>query len=154
MCHMDFKAPYMDIAITREETPPADILTEIWERSVRATHTFITEDEIAMFRPQVREMLLAIRPFVLRVDGVPSGFLALNEQYVEALFIDPPLFCKGLGGRLLRAAIEAGATTVDVNEENPGALAFYLASGFRQTGRSPLDPSGLPHPIIHLALGR
>ena len=129
----------MNTTIAREDTPPADALVAVWERSVRATHGFVTEDEIALFRPQVREMLLAIRPFVLRVDGEPSGFLALNGAHVEALF-------------LLRAAVEAGAKTVDVNEENPGALAFYLACGFRQIGRDPLDPSGLPHPILHLAL--
>ena len=142
----------MNTTIAREDTPPDDALVAVWERSVRATHGFVTEDEIALFRPQVREMLLAIRPFVLHVDGQPSGFLALNGAHVEALFVDPPLFRRGLGGRLLRAAVEAGAKTVDVNEENPGALAFYLACGFRQIGRDPLDPSGLPHPILHLAL--
>jgi putative acetyltransferase len=40
---------------------------------------------------------------------------------------------------------------VDVNEGNPGALAFYRRLGFTQTGRSPLDGAGRPYPLLHLA---
>ena len=43
-----------------------------------------------------------------------------------------------------------GALSVDVNEQNPQALAFYLQCGFVQVGRSPLDPAGRPFPILHL----
>ena len=41
----------MNTTIAREDTPPADALVAVWERSVRATHGFVTEDEIALFRP-------------------------------------------------------------------------------------------------------
>jgi hypothetical protein len=45
-----------------------------------------------------------------------------------------------------------GATTLDVNEQNPQAVGFYLHQGFRITGRSPLDGLGKPYPLLHLAL--
>jgi putative acetyltransferase len=38
-----------------------------------------------------------------------------------------------------------------VNEQNEGACAFYRKLGFRQVGRSELDDSGRPFPILHLA---
>lgn len=39
---------------------------------------------------------------------------------------------------------------VDVNEENPQALAFYLHMGFNIAGRSEVDGNGKPHPLLFL----
>jgi putative acetyltransferase len=43
-----------------------------------------------------------------------------------------------------------GALTVDVNEQNPEALAFYRACGFTVAGRSEVDDAGRPFPLLHL----
>src|SRR6266567_302059 len=55
-----------------------DTLVELWERSVRATHDFLTEDDIGALRPLVREALSddALELWVLteRAD-VPVGFM-------------------------------------------------------------------------------
>jgi putative acetyltransferase len=40
--------------------------------------------------------------------------------------------------------------TVEVNEQNSAALAFYRAQGFEIVGRSVTDRSGLPYPLLHL----
>jgi len=42
--------------------------------------------------------------------------------------------------------------SVDVNEQNPEAVGFYLHIGFVQTGRSPLYGEGHPLPLLHLSL--
>lgn len=39
---------------------------------------------------------------------------------------------------------------VDVNEENPEAIGFYEHFGFKLIGRSELDGSGKPYPILHM----
>jgi putative acetyltransferase len=44
----------------------------------------------------------------------------------------------------------SGAVSVDVNEENAAARSFYEALGFVLVGRSPLDDTGRPHPLLHL----
>ena len=54
-------------------------------------------------------------------------------------------------------ALEAGAKDcgmhfVDVNEQNPGALAFYKKHGFEIASRDEYDDAGRPFPILHLAL--
>ncbi|MBD5359047.1 MAG: GNAT family N-acetyltransferase, partial [Bacteroides sp.] len=41
---------------------------------------------------------------------------------------------------------------VDVNEQNISALNFYLAKGFKVTGRDETDEAGRPYPILHLSL--
>ena len=40
---------------------------------------------------------------------------------------------------------------LDVNEQNPAAVAFYTAKGFTQVGRSEVDGQGRPFPLLHLA---
>ncbi|WP_233613110.1 GNAT family N-acetyltransferase [Leucobacter edaphi] len=45
-----------------------------------------------------------------------------------------------------------GVTKVDVNEQNTGALGFYLRQGFVQVGKSELDGDGRPHPLLHLEI--
>ena len=133
----------------------SDTLVELWERSVRATHDFLTEDDIGALRPLVGEALSddALELWVLaeRAD-VPVGFMGLAEHDIAALFLEPA--CRGQGGgrRLVTHAqqLRGGSLTVDVNEQNPAARGFYEALGFVVVSRSPLDGDGRPFPLLHM----
>ena len=127
------------------------VLVEIWLRSVRATHGFLSEQDIAALEPLVREQVLPkLEVWVLETDA-PIGFMALKGNSVEGLFIDPAHIGAG-GGRLLleHARRLKGPLLVDVNEQNPAALRFYLANGFEVIGRSETDSGGRPFPLLHL----
>jgi putative acetyltransferase len=89
-------------------------------------------------------------------EETPVGFIGLDGSKVEMLFVDPNIHGQGIGRALLNQAISLKGShlEVDVNEQNPGACAFYTKIGFVQQGRSELDPSGKPFPILHLALNR
>ncbi|PSJ59954.1 acetyltransferase [Pseudaminobacter soli (ex Li et al. 2025)] len=129
-------------------------LTEIWLASVRATHSFLTEDDIQFYHPLVRnEYLPAVDVWVSETEtGEPAGFIGLSESKVEMLFVDPAHHGRGHGRQLLAFASQLrGPLTLDVNEQNPGALAFYRKCGFVDVGRSELDGSGKPFPLIHMA---
>lgn len=130
-------------------------MLELWERSVRATHHFLAESDIARLRPLVAD-LFEHGPLELWVVVGPSdeplGFLGYAQGSVEALFIDPAQRGRG-AGKLLMAhaqALSGGALTVDVNEQNEGALGFYRAQGFEVVSRSELDAQGRPFPTLHL----
>jgi putative acetyltransferase len=130
-----------------------DALVDIWQRSVRATHHFLSEDEIQHLHQLVRDGALAgLEIWVLCGDAdTPIGFMGLSGAKVEALFLAPEYFRRGLGRRLLQHAEQLrGALTVDVNEQNPAAVRFYEACGFVVVGRSELDSGGLPFPILHM----
>lgn len=130
-------------------------VVEIWEASVRATHDFVTEEDIAIFRPLVAQGLPHVEALlgVRAVDGQLAGFIGVNGHSVDMLFIYPSWRGQGGGSRLLRHAVETlGATDLDVNEQNPQALGFYLAHGFEVVGRSEHDGLGKPHPLLHLRL--
>lgn len=158
----------MTLPLTPAEPPPPGALeitgvrpdeyarvVDVWEASVRATHDFITDEEIEFFRPLVRAGLPQIRQLTGLRDatGELVGFLGAAEGKIEMLFLHPSARGKGGGRQLLEHAIRTfGATLVDVNEENAQAVGFYLHSGFEVIGRSDLDSTGRPHPILHLRL--
>lgn len=131
------------------------LLLNIWLRSVRATHHFLQESDIEALLPQLRDSYLPAVELWIAVDAEdsPLGFIGLNENHVEMLFIEPDLRGKGIGRALLdHARSSRNQMSVDVNEQNPEAVGFYLHYGFVQTGRSPLDGEGRPFPLLHLSL--
>jgi len=130
-------------------------LLNIWLRSVRATHHFLQESDIEALLPQLRDIYLPAVELWVAVDAedCPLGFIGLNESHVEMLFIEPDLRGKGIGRALLdHARSSRTQMSVDVNEQNPEAVGFYLHYGFVQTGRSPLDGEGRPFPLLHMSL--
>jgi putative acetyltransferase len=129
-----------------------DTLMDIWLRSVKATHRFLTEEDIQALLPEVRAALGKLELWILcSQDSRPIGFVGLSGPKVEALFMAPECLRLG-GGRMLldHARRLQGPLTVDVNEQNPQAVRFYEACGFTVTGRSPLDSSGRPFPLLHM----
>ncbi|WP_370599864.1 acetyltransferase [Pseudomonas nitroreducens] len=130
-------------------------LLDIWLRSVRATHHFLQASDIDALLPQVRDLYLPAVEVWVAVDNDdhPLGFIGLNERHVEMLFIDPEMRGQGIGTRLLDFVRESrDSLSVDVNEQNPQAVGFYLHYGFVQTGRSPTDGEGRPFPLLHMSL--
>jgi putative acetyltransferase len=142
----------------RKATPPDfDALAEIWEASVRATHDFLPEQNIRALKPQVRERYMPQIPMLLAADeaGKPLGFIGCHENRIEMLFVSPESRGTGVGKQLLQYAIEQlQVDEVDVNEQNPQGVGFYLHMGFAQIGRSELDGEGNPFPLLHLKLKR
>ncbi len=67
--------------LTIEKTAAADFdeITELWEASVRATHRFLSEDDILFFKPLIREQyLFAVDLYCTRDEkGRILGFWAL-----------------------------------------------------------------------------
>jgi putative acetyltransferase len=129
--------------------------TRIWESSVRATHDFVTEADLEVFRPLVAasfgqlEHLAGLRDD----DGRLLGFAGATAGKLEMLFLAPEARGQGGGTLLLDHARRVfGVTAVDVNEQNPQAVGFYLHHGFTVAGRSERDGTGKPYPLLHLTL--
>jgi putative acetyltransferase len=130
-------------------------LVALWERSVRASHTFLTDADIDFYRPLVADFVTGVELdlWVLADEAdVPVGFLGLGQNSIEALFLEPRHRRCGRGRQLVEfaQAQAVGALTVDVNEENVPARAFYEALGFKAIGRAPIDPTGRTHAVLHM----
>jgi putative acetyltransferase len=132
-----------------------DALVDVWLRCVRATHTFLSEQDIQSLLPVVRDVALPqLEVWVLCSDsGAVMGFMGLSGSKMEALFLAPEFLRRGGGRRLVRHAQELrGELTVDVNEQNPAARQFYEACGFVVEGRSEVDNDGRSFPLLHMRL--
>ena len=132
-------------------------LVAVWESSVRATHRFLQESDIAALRPLLLNAYLPnLRVVIARDDvGIIHGFLGVDKNRIEMLFVDDASRGKGIGKMLLQYAIaEFGVNEVDVHEQNPQGGAFYRHMGFEQVGRSELDGQGNPFPLLHMKLSR
>lgn len=125
----------------------------IWRRAVEATHDFITADDLAYFEGLIRDRYLPGRIFTLAVDAEdrPIAFMGMTGAHIDTLFVDPASLRLGIGSILIGHAKAQGALTVDVNEQNLAARAFYAEMGFVEAGRSDVDHSGRPYPLLHLA---
>lgn len=130
-------------------------LARIWEASVRATHDFLPESYIVLLRELVLTRYLDAVMLVCTKDSTQriTGFAGVAAGKVEMLFIDPLHRGQGLGRQLLRYAIDCmNADELDVNEQNPQALGFYLKQGFEVIGRTEHDGLGQPYPLLHMRL--
>lgn len=127
-------------------------LVSIWEKSVRTSHFFLTEKDIADIRQQVAPALKMIPVLLVAIDDDNIvGFAGIFEDKLEMLFIDPVYFGQGMGYTLINYCFKQyNIQFVDVNEQNPQAFKFYQRQGFSVIKRSPLDSDGRPFPILHL----
>lgn len=125
---------------------------DIWRRAVDATHDFLTakdrrdiEIEVAAFLPH------ATLDLIVNEDDYPLGFMLLDDNHMEALFVDPDFRGTGIGRALVEEGIRHCPNLLtDVNEQNTQAIGFYERLGFIRCGRSDLDGQGRPYPLIHL----
>lgn len=141
--------------ITRCSAADFPGMIEVWERSVRSSHDFLTHEQITDLRPQVpaalssTELIYGIRGS----DGAVVAFVGVTGEKLEMLFVDPNEQGKGYGKMLFAYAREAlGATLVDVNEGNRAAIEFYEKLGAKRIGRSDVDDYGNPYPLLYYSI--
>ena len=148
----------MTIGEVRERTPELVAqLTAVWEGSARATHTFLSEQELMEIKKEVPGALRGIgRLFTAEdADGVPAAFMGVEGSSLEMLFVSAAARGRGMGGALLRYGVErCGVRTLAVNEQNPQARGFYGHMGFAAVRRTELDEQGRPYPLVYMELRR
>ena len=124
---------------------------QIWRDAVDATHGFLTPENRVEIDAMVEDWLPTAALWMIDDGERPVGFLVMDGDMIDALFVDPAAHGRGFGTALLNHALAlAPAARVDASEQASNALAFYLARGFEITGRSETDPQGRPYPLVHL----
>lgn len=80
-------------------------LTRLWEASARQSHHFLTEEDIEKLRPFVETGLESIEQLFVSYEGNrPTGFISIDRNKIEMLFVSPEHFGKGIGKQLLLMA--------------------------------------------------
>ncbi|WP_395608915.1 GNAT family N-acetyltransferase [Pseudomonas sp. B22129] len=130
-------------------------LAHVWEASTRATHDFFPDSYIASLKEKLLSEYLNMVMLICTRDARQriTGFAGVAARKLEMLYIAPDHRGQHLGQQLLRYAIEQmNAEELDVNEQNPQALGFYLKQGFEVIGRSEHDGLGQPYPLLRMRL--
>ena len=108
-------------------------LLEIWESSVKATHLFLSDNEIESIKKYVPQALKEV-PYLIIAENeneTPIAFMGIDKQKLEMLFVSNEQRGKGIGKRLIEYGIEIySINELAVNEQNPFAKGFYEHMGF------------------------
>lgn len=130
-------------------------ILDTWESSVRATHDFLSEEDIISIKPQVIEGAKYVSKLLCVRDnnGIIKAFMGIHDFKIEMLFVSNESRGHGVGKMLVEYAIEVlNINYVDVNEQNSQALGFYEHMGFKVFKKSEFDEQGNPFPILHMKL--
>ncbi len=113
----------------QSKTSDIPLILSIWEDSVRATHDFLTEEDIAFFKGKIPNYL----------------------EKISLLILDSKAIGKNYGSQILSWLIEhRGINEIDVNKQNTQAKNFYLKHGFEIISESATDGFSKPYPILYL----
>lgn len=131
-------------------------LTDVWQRSVRASHVFLNEKDILAITPDVITGLKHIHTLIVaKNEDQYVGFMGIQDHKIEMLFLSPEYFGQGLGKQFIALALDTyKVNRVDVNEQNPKALRFYERCGFTVYLRDEIDDQGNPFPILRMRLNK
>ena len=132
-------------------------LLDVWERSVRATHDFLSESEIERIKGYVPDALCGVGRLLVAcgTDEEPLAFMGVQGSFLEMLFVAPEARGRGIGSMLLRRGVaKFGVRELSVNEQNPDACGFYEHMGFITYKRTDTDEQGDPYPLLFMRLSR
>ena len=130
-------------------------ILEIWEKSVKATHKFLSDEEITGIKNYVPVAVKNVKHLVIAENEKekPIAFMGIQDSRLEMLFISPDERNKGLGKQLIKYGIQNfDVKEVTVNEQNPQAVGFYEHIGFETYKRTDYDEEGNPYPLLYMKL--
>ena len=67
------------MCIRRANPTDRDVLVDVWLRSVRATHTFLSEDDIQSLLPATRDYLTSDEPELWILCSDSGAIMALSR---------------------------------------------------------------------------
>lgn len=141
------------IEITERNSELIQILLDIWESSVKATHLFLSDEEINNIKRYVPQALKEVPYLMVAEDekGNPAGFMGITNKMLEMLFVSNENRGQGIGKLLLQYGIENySINELAVNEQNPKAKSFYEYMGFEVYKRTDFDEQGNPYPLLYM----
>ena len=111
----------------------ADIerVVDIWLDTNLKAHNFIPGQYWKNNIDLVKEMLPQAEVYVYENDCQIEGFIGLNDEYVEGIFVSGEMQSQGIGKILLNYAKDKrNKLLLNVYQKNARAISFYKREGF------------------------
>ena len=104
---------------------------QIWKNENIKAHKFISKEYWKNNYNYVKEILPNAEIYVYVLKENIVGFIGINENYIEGIFIDINNQCKGIGTSLLNKVKEnRDNLTLSVYKKNINAINFYKKNDF------------------------
>lgn len=119
-----------------EKNDIADVM-QIWKKENIKAHNFIQKEYWENNYNYVKEVLPKAEIYVYVIKEKIVGFIGLNKEYIEGIFVDENNQYRGIGTSLLNKAKESrNNLKLNVYKKNTNAISFYKKNGFTITGEN------------------
>ena len=106
-------------------------VAEIWLNTNLKAHNFISDQYWRSNFELVRDMLTQAEVYVYEGNQEIQGFIGLNGEYIEGIFVSDKMQLKGIGKILLNYAKNTRKKLfLNVYIKNTSAISFYQREGF------------------------
>ena len=108
-----------------------DEVMEIWKKENIRTHNFISKEYWKNNYEYVKDILPNADIDVYLLDEHIVGFIGVDNDYIEGIFVDINNQHNGIGTSLLnKIKEEKEKLTLSVYKKNTNAIKFYKKNGF------------------------
>lgn len=130
--------------IRRYRPEDIELVMAAWRRANALAHPFLADAYVAQVEQEVRDIYVPnAETYVLEEDGEVIGFIALLENEIGGLFLDPSKHGRGYGKALVDHAVAIkGSLMVEVFRDNEIGRPFYQRYGFEFVAEQLHEPSG------------
>ena len=111
----------------------ADInrVADIWLKTNLKAHFFIPEQYWISNYEFVKELLPQTEVYVYEDDKMIQGFIGINDEYIEGIFVSDEMQSRGIGKMLLDYIKDKkDRLQLKVYQKNVRAMSFYQREGF------------------------
>lgn len=111
----------------------ADInrVADIWLKTNLKAHYFIPEQYWTNNYEVVKEMFPQAEVYVYEDDKIIQGFVGINDEYIEGIFVSDEMQSRGIGKILLDYIKDKkDRLQLKVYQKNVRAMSFYQREGF------------------------
>lgn len=106
-------------------------VADIWLKTNLKAHFFIPEQYWISNYEFVKEMLPQAEVYVYEDDKMIQGFIGINDEYIEGIFVSDEMQSRGIGKMLLDYIKDKkDRLQLKVYQKNVGAMSFYQREGF------------------------
>ena len=106
-------------------------VADIWLDTNIKAHNFIPAEYWKSNFKSVKEALLLAEVYVYEYDTEIQGFIGMNGEYIEGVFVSDEYQSQGIGARLLNyIKNNRDKLSLSVYQKNSRAISFYKREGF------------------------
>ena len=108
-----------------------DRVADIWLKTNLKAHYFISNQYWKSNYELVKEMMSQSEVYVYEDDKMIQGFVGLNAEYIEGIFVSDEMQSCGIGKLLLDYIKDKKVSLrLNVYQKNARAISFYQREGF------------------------